>query len=395
MKLENGYQNTQTINRDDILKTFSSCQMRSEKKGLHMAKIKKIGNYTYRKGRPHPWTVQISLGNQRIAKSFTNKQDAEKWAYTQHMKHLKSFDFQQSLTTFPEFFSYFMKEEKAGYVSNATFRNYVQTQKVITTLYRGLRLRDCTTATMQPPLDEYSVTHSAKTVTEHLKRIRAALRYALEINAIDVNCGPRLKQTGYELDSKRNQSLSMEDFKKLRKQLLLNHDTKFKVLTLLATETGARRGELLALTKKDLLSHSHSISITKSKSPTDDSLKLKTRGSKRIIDISERVFTIVSNLEVEPDGYIFPTDSFKQSSMLKDLLQQLKIPNTTFHGLRDSHASFLFASFNDDVENAMLYVSKRLGHADLLTTQRYYVELMPEKKHMQNAQALNFLSEAL
>lgn len=43
----------------------------------------------------------------------------------------------------------------------------------------------------------------------------------------------------------------------------------------------------------------------------------------------------------------------------------------------------------------MLYVSKRLGHADLLTTQKYYIELMPGKKLVQNARALDFLSEAL
>ncbi|WP_244535797.1 hypothetical protein [Lentibacillus halodurans] len=38
------------------------------------------------------------------------------------------------------------------------------------------------------------------------------------------------------------------------------------------------------------------------------------------------------------------------------------------------------------------YVSKRLGHINIQTTQNYYLELMPEKKHQQDADALNLLS---
>lgn len=115
-------------------------------------------------------------------------------------------------------------------------------------------------------------------------------------------------------------------FKKLRQELIANHDTKFKMLVLLATETGAHRGELLALTKRDLLPLTHSISINKSKSPTSDSLKLKTSSSKRVVDISPIVFNIIHNLKPELDGYIFSDDHFKQSGLLADLLTELKIP---------------------------------------------------------------------
>lgn len=360
-----------------------------------MAKNKKIGTYIYRKGRPHPWTVQLSLGDNRLSKSFVYQDDAKKWTYEQNLKHLKSFNFKLALSTFPEMFYFFMKVEKAPNVAPATYRNYIQTAKVVKRLFPNLLLKNCSVEVMQPILDDYAKTHSAKTVSEHVKRIRASIKFAYSFNALDVDFGFRLKARGKELEEKRNKALSMSDFKKLRQELIANHDTKFKVLVLLATETGARRGELLALTKRDLLPLTHSISINKSKSPTSYSLKLKTSSSKRVVDISPMIFNIIHNLEPEPDGYIFSDDHFKQSGLLADLLTELKIPQTTFHGLRDSHASFLFASFNEDVDNAMLYVSKRLGHADLLTTQKYYIELMPEKKLVQNAQALDFLSEAL
>ncbi|MBP2057227.1 hypothetical protein J2Z60_000391 [Lactobacillus colini] len=38
------------------------------------------------------------------------------------------------------------------------------------------------------------------------------------------------------------------------------------------------------------------------------------------------------------------------------------------------------------------YVSKRLGYNDIVTTERYYLALIPEKKHQQDADALNLLN---
>ncbi|GEK36568.1 hypothetical protein K5E_08210 [Enterococcus thailandicus] len=68
-------------------------------------------------------------------------------------------------------------------------------------------------------------------------------------------------------------------------------------------------------------------------------------------------------------------------------MKKLDIPKTTFHGLRDTHASFLFSQ---DIDIA--YVSKRLGHVNIQTTQNSYLELMLEKKHQQDADALNLLN---
>lgn len=38
------------------------------------------------------------------------------------------------------------------------------------------------------------------------------------------------------------------------------------------------------------------------------------------------------------------------------------------------------------------YVSKCLGHINIQTTQNYYLELMSEKKHQQDDDALNLLN---
>ncbi len=61
-----------------------------------------------------------------------------------------------------------------------------------------------------------------------------------------------------------------------------------------------------------------------------------------------------------------------------------------FHGLRDTYPSFLLSK-----EISIDYISRRLGHNSILTTQNYYLELMPEKKHQQDADALELLNDLL
>ncbi|MCI5871658.1 MAG: tyrosine-type recombinase/integrase, partial [Streptococcus sp.] len=86
--------------------------------------------------------------------------------------------------------------------------------------------------------------------------------------------------------------------------------------------------------------------------------------------------------------YVFDWNGFKQAGQLQKLLKQLGLNKTTFHGLRDTHASFLFSK-----DISLDYISRRLGHNSILTTQQYYLELMPEKKHQQDADALSLLND--
>ena len=157
-------------------------------------------------------------------------------------------------------------------------------------------------------------------------------------------------------------------------------------MVLLALETGARRGELLALTKNDIIEYG--IKIERSISPTSPDTRLKTKRSKRTVTINKDVYEIINTLIPKENGYLFDSDGFQQSAKLARLLKKLDIPRTTFHGLRDTHASFLFS--NDNIR--LDYISQRLGHSNLQTTMNYYLELMPEKKHLQDTEALDLLN---
>src|SRR5699024_722377 len=185
---------------------------------------------------------------------------------------------------------------------------------------------------------------------------------------------------------KKNRALSITEFKKLRHYVLKHPENEFHILVLLALETGMRRGELLAIRPESL--YEYGVQVRHSISPTSTDTSLKTNNAKRDISINKEVYNLVQSIPVKSNGYIFDFDAFKQSERLATLLEELNISRTTFHGLRDTHASFLFSQ---DID--LVYVSKRLGHVNIQTTQNYYLELMPEKKHEQEDIALNLLRD--
>ncbi|MFJ6923555.1 MAG: site-specific integrase, partial [Lactobacillus gallinarum] len=218
-------------------------------------------------------------------------------------------------------------------------------------------------------------------------KIRTALRYAYAKGYIYNDFASLLKAHGKELP-KRNKALSMSDLTKLKHYLLEHTDNEFNLMVLLEISTGLRRGEILGIKPEDVHydGQYYCVEVKRSISPTTDDTKLKTKHSRRSVTIPKNIYDLLKTITPKQSGYLFDWFSFKQSNLLKELLKKIGIPTTTFHGLRDTHASFLFSN-----NIPLSYVSRRLGHDSILTTEKYYLELMPEKKHSQDANALNLL----
>ncbi|BDE10885.1 site-specific integrase [Lactococcus cremoris] len=323
--------------------------------------------------------------NNRITKTFKTKAEAKRWAMKQEITKGDGIDLARRQDTFASFFENWVYIVKKNDVRPATFLNYTRTIPIVKNLFKDIKLNELNDLVVQMKIDEYGKTHSRKTTTEVLLKIRSSLRYAYGRGLLATDFAGLVKTRGKELD-KRNKALSITEFKKLRSYLIENPDTEFKILCLLALETGARRGELLGIKPDDITDTS--IKIKRSISPTSDDTRLKTKSSKREISINADVSEILKTVEPKESGYIFDPDNFHQSQYLAKLLKELDISKTTFHGLRDTHASFLFSHDNIRLD----YISQRLGHSSLQTTQNYYLELMPEKKHLQDADALGLLN---
>jgi len=339
--------------------------------------------------RNNSYNVQVSLykygKNKRLTKTFDNKADAQRWALEMELEKGNGKELARRDTSFTEYYQNWIHIVKKKDVREATFLNYVNTGKVIRNLFGDIKLRDLNDIVIQKKIDYYAETHSRKTVHEVVLKIRSSLRDAWARGYLTNDFASLIKTRGKEAE-KRNKTLSITNLKKLRSWLIEHAEEKeLYILALLALESGARRGELLGLRPEDL--YEHGIYIRRSLSPTNDDTKLKTKKSHRAVSINKTVYDLVLTVPVKEDGYIFGKNGFKQSEQLAELLKELGIPKTTFHGLRDSHASLLFSQ---DID--LTYVSKRLGHSSIQTTQNYYIELMPEKKHQHEADALNVLN---
>lgn len=337
--------------------------------------------------RGKSYRAQVSLYKHgkynKLTKTFPSKKDAQMWALEMEIAKGEGKELAHRRTTFADFFENWIYLVKVNDVKETTFQNYVRTLGIVRSLFQDIQLKDLNDIVVQKKIDEYAKTHSRKTTHEVLLKIKTSLRDAYARGYI-ANDFVRLVKTRGENPPKRNKALSISDFKKLRNHVLTHPEEEFNILVLVALETGMRRGELLAIRPESI--YQYGIKVRHSISPTSAETSLKTQNAKRDVSINPEVYELLCKIPVKDNGYIFNFGGFKQSELLADLLQDLDINKTTFHGLRDTHASFLFSQ---DID--LVYVSKRLGHINIQTTQNYYLELMPEKKHQQDADALNLL----
>ncbi|PRY74851.1 tyrosine-type recombinase/integrase [Alkalibacterium olivapovliticus] len=338
--------------------------------------------------RGKKYRAQVSLyksgKHNKLTKTFKSKKEAELWALKMELAKGEGKELGQRTTSFAKYFDNWIHLVKYNDVKETTFQNYLHTSAIVKELFQDIQLKDLNDIVVQNKIDEYAKTHSRKTTHEVLLKIKSALRDAYSRGYIPSDFSSLVKTRG-KTPPKRNKALSITDFSTLRNHVISNTDSEFNILVLLALETGMRRGELLGIRPKNV--YKYGIKVRESISPTSEDTSLKTQNSKRDVSINKAVYNILTKVPVKKDGYLFNTDGFNQSRQLAKLLKELNIEKTTFHGLRDTHASFLFSQ---DIDLA--YVSQRLGHINIQTTQNYYLELMPEKKHQHEADALSLLN---
>lgn len=336
--------------------------------------------------RGKKFRAQISLykhgQHKKLTKTFDSKKEAKRWALENELEKGNGKQLAERTTTFADFFENWMYVIKKNDVKETTFQNYQRTSKIVKKLFGDIQLKDLNDIVVQRKIDEYAKNHSRKTTHEVLLKIKTVLRDAYARGYLATDFASLVKTRGKVLE-KRNRALSITELKKLRTYVIHHTDNEFNVLVLLALETGMRRGELFGIRPENVFKYG--IEVRRSISPTSEDTSLKTKNSKRDVSINKEVYEILQTIPIKDNGYYFDPNGFNQSARLAQLLKKLDIPKTTFHGLRDTHASFLFSQ-------DIAYVSKRLGHINIQTTQNYYLELMPEKKHQQDADALNLLN---
>ena len=238
----------------------------------------------------------------------------------------------------------------------------------------------------------------------HVKKLKSytslILKYAVKMQIIQFN--PMINAT----IPKRNEKTKSEDTLYYTKDELKQfleivdsyNNTEWKVLFRLLAFTGARKGEILALTWNDINFSENTIDINKTLASTKTAVVVqspKSKSSIRNVSIDTetarllRLWKLKQREEFFKLGIIPKTKQlvfcnsqngfkwiFFPNYTLKKICDQHNFKLIKIHGFRHTHASLLFESGNMSIKA----VQHRLGHSDIQTTMNIYTHVTQLQK---------------
>lgn len=321
------------------------------------------------------------------AKTFKSLREARLYAAELELLKARNFISQNSKTPFPEYFWAWFETYKESSVTERTKLTYKSAFKALSQHLNGIPIEEMDRRLYRKFIAEFGKTHAKSTVSKFNSLYHACIKDAMYDGDVtkDFIAGTDIV---YNRSKTRAISyLNINETKKLTNHLITSRNPNFtaKYMILLAIATGARLGEIQALTWKDINFTFHTVDINKSWNETLKKFQpTKNESSKRIIRVNQGVLECLRDLIQTGHDMVFmnqyqtiPTSSAVNKT-LRECLRELNIdkPSFHFHSLRHTHVAYLLS------ENIDLYIiSKRLGHSDISTTSRVYSYLIDEYKN--------------
>jgi integrase len=232
---------------------------------------------------------------------------------------------------------------------------------------------------------------SARTVGHAHRVLHRALARAAAIELVSRNVASVVKPP--KVDEIEIESLKADEIDTVL-NALKGHT--LEPIAVLALSSGARRGEMLALSWANVDLDAGTIKIERSIEQTKAGLRFKapkTKNGRRVVSLPPIAVDALRahrrcRLELrmalgqgkpEPDALVFsayddsPIPPNDLSRDWRRFVLARKLPRISFHGLRHSHVSALIAGGVD-----VLTVSRRIGHASPVVTMKVYAHLFSE-----------------
>lgn len=338
----------------------------------------------YKRGKT--WSYKVYYydnGKQKaVSKSgFKTKAEAKDASVIRENEMLQGKNFSKERTFLADYMENWRKLYKENVISPKT----LQQIRIVTNYVRksyNLMLKDITHENYQEFLNKVAENHAKETVKKYHTYVKAALKYAIRTNILSVNPAEGAILKGVDSKTKKEELkfLSLDEFKALEEALVkdIRADYTTRYIILFSMYTGARFGECLGLTWDCVDFENEKIKIEKGFDYqfTNDFTEGKTKSSKRTIDVSQKILTLLDELP-RNKNVVFErvSNNAVNKSLQKALLRAGIKKKVTFHALRHTHASILLSK---DVQ--LLTVSKRLGHADPNITLQTYAHILDEMK---------------
>lgn len=277
----------------------------------------------------------------------------------------------------------FWLERVQGQVAPATYLRYSLDVKNLKPYLQGIRLSKLRAVHVGQLYQQMSKDgYSADTVHKAAVRLRQVLGDACQLGLLRDNPSMRLRLP--RVSHKEIYPLTAEQ---VRHFLEVNKESWYYPLYITAFDTGARQGELFALTRRDWTPERRELQINKSLYQGDGEYAVgpcKTRASRRTLRVGPRTAEALAGLLKRPEGnspgLLFTSpeggyiarSNFIRRHFRSDLKRAGIQGSFRFHDIRHTTATLLLQAGVD-----VRTVAAQLGHTDPVMVLRNYGHVLP------------------
>jgi len=295
---------------------------------------------------------------------------------------------------FCDFFKGWVEVYKRGAIAAVTLNKYLMTQRRLAELAPDLTLAQLDRRNYQEILNQYALTHEKQTTLDFHRQLRSCILDAIDDGILTVDPTRKATIKGRVAAERKMKYLNCSELSSLLKVLELGNVPSWDWFILLVAKTGMRFAEALAFAPGDLEVSAGQIRIWHTwnyKSPLGGFASTKNTNSVRSVAIDALLGDQLEKLAVDraPAEPMFVAGRIFNSQVndrLAELCRRAGVPVISVHGLRHTHASALLHA-----GVSIASIAKRLGHANITTTQQTYLHIIRELEDKDNDKVISYL----
>lgn len=341
---------------------------------------------TMRKRGMNSYLLEYMCEGERFSQTIKAKNDTEaKTKLALFVAEIENGQYsKQSSMSFTELAQLFLDKYGKDNLSDTTYRNYknmlnnhildeIGTIKI--NRLKRIQIQELANYLLK----EYNL--SSKTIKNHIKVISAILNKGIEWDLLENNVADKVSiPKNIEKQKKKVVLYSYDELNLFIKALEKLEDKELQIAIYTSLNTGARRGEVMALTFEDINTKRYSIDFNKAKINIKGGTKIKDikTGKNRQFYVSKKYIELINDYykylgKPDKNTPLFTMHPDTYSKKFKEFLSINNLRDINLKDLRALNESILVNKGLDIVN-----VAKRLGHLPSTAT-NYYLDQIPEE----------------
>lgn len=316
-------------------------------------------------------------------KGFRTKKEAENYCIKLKSEFLEvGFKTNQDYT-FQDVYDLFIEQYKRKVKDTTYYSNTKYFKQHILPFFANIKIKDIKLVVCQKFINDLAKKFKKSTIQRYRTLVNLVLDYAIKLEIISTNY---MKYTDIPraIEKRKDNYYSKNELLEFLRLVKDNFSFEIYCIFRVLAFTGVRRGELCALTWKDVDLKNKTLTISKNMTFIKGGYRIsetKTQASNKVIYLDDETVNVLKQLRKESTFLPIDTSIFDltisricyYSKLIHEKLPNLK--KISVHGFRHTHATLLYES-GVDIKD----ISNRLGHSNIKTTLDVYTHLTEDKK---------------